>query len=303
MSHRYLALLAIGAVAIAFLPSESQAQFSKLKKSATAAAASAAGVPTSPPRYVDNIDVTPDQVTQVNTGLQAEIDAAPQATKEAEAQQKQQEKAQESYDAAVADYEKKDQKYTACEEKLVREADPDKAALAKKSDAAQQSAAVGNSEEAQIEAQAKAAQAAAERIQAGKGTPADEKTIADFQKTMAAVQSRGMAAVSTAQEASAYDQALTEKIQKTCGAKPVRPTSPSGSQVTATEVIQSAGAKAAGMALAAWLPLREKVIGYAQSNTQVKPGKIPEADANAINTGLGVTRQRVAAMQKANVPI
>jgi hypothetical protein len=66
------------AVATTLFASGAHAQFGKLKKAATDQAASAAGVPTSPPRYVQNIDVTAAQIDQVNKGLDAEIAAAPQ---------------------------------------------------------------------------------------------------------------------------------------------------------------------------------------------------------------------------------
>ncbi len=106
MSRRYLALAALGVVASAIIPTISQAQFSKLKKSATNAAANAAGVNTTPPRYVDNIDVTSAQLKQVNTGLAAEIAATPGAVKQAEAQQKDAEKAQEKYSKESEAYDK-----------------------------------------------------------------------------------------------------------------------------------------------------------------------------------------------------
>ncbi len=302
MSRRVVVAV-LGVLAGAIMPSVSQAQFSKLKKAATSAATGAAGVPTSPPRYVENLDLTSAQLAQVNTGLAAEVAAAPQAVKDAEAQQKNSEKAKEQYEKARADYEQRRDKYNACRDKLTQEAAPQREALGKKAGAAGESAAIGESEEAQMEAQAKAAQAAAERMGAGKGTPADQQTLDNFQKTMAGFTSRGTSAITANKEVEAFDEALVAKIEKTCGATPVAPTAPGSAANTAAEAIQKAGATASGMTLATWIVTREKAIGYAQSNTQVKAGKIPEAEADAINSALGVTRERVAAMQKAGVPM
>jgi hypothetical protein len=68
-------------------------------------------------------------------------------------------------------------------------------------------------------------------------------------------------------------------------------------------VIQKAGAEAAGMPLGTWLVVREKAEGYAASNTQVKGGKTPQEEADAINSELGITRQKMAEMQKAGTPM
>jgi len=68
-------------------------------------------------------------------------------------------------------------------------------------------------------------------------------------------------------------------------------------------VIQDAGAQAAGMPIATWKVIREKAEGYAASNTQVKAGKIPQEEADAINSELAITRQKMAEMQKAGTPM
>ncbi len=303
MFRRFLAIAALGAGAVVLAPSASHAQFSKLKKAATSAAAGAAGVPTSPPRYVDNIDLTSEQLTQVNTGLAAEVAKAPQATKDAEAQQKNAAKAQEQYDKDVAAYEKAEQKYDECREKVLKEAEPSRTAAQQKAETAGQGAEVGESEQAALEAQAKAAQAAAERVQNGTATAADRQTLADFQKTMAGVSARGMGAANAAQQASDLDQATVAKIKKACGEVQTRPVAPKSGANTAAEVLKQAGADAAGMPLATWSVTREKAIGYAQSNTQVKPGKIPQDEADAINAQLAKVRENVMAMQKAGAPI
>ncbi len=99
------------------------------------------------------------------------------------------------------------------------------------------------------------------------------------------------------------DQAVVAKVEKTCGVKPVSPTAPKSAANTAAEVIQTAGAQAAGMPLATWQVIREKAEGYASSNTQVKAGKIPQEEADAINAELGITREKMAEMRKAGTPM
>jgi len=302
MHRRYLALAALSVFASAIIPSVSQAQFGKLKKAATSAA-SAAGVNTTPPRYVDNIDVTSAQLKQVNTGLAAEIAATPGAVKNAEAQQKNAEKAEEQYKKDSDAYDKASEKYEACKAKVIKDAEPSRTAAQQKAESAEQGANVNESEQASIEAQAKAAQAAAERVQNGTATAADRQTLADFQKTMSGVSARTMSAASAAGEASSVDQAVIAKVEKTCGTKPVSPTAPKSAANTAADVIQDAGAQAAGMPIATWKVIREKAEGYAASNTQVKAGKIPQEEADAINSELAITRQKMAEMQKAGTPM
>lgn len=302
MSRRYLAFAALGVITSAIVPTISQAQFSKLKKAATSAA-SAAGVNTTPPRYVDNVDVTSAQLKQVNAGLTAEIAATPGAVKQAEAQQKDAEKAQEKYDKDRAAYEKADEKWQACKEKVIADADPSRTAAQQKAEKAGENANIGESEQAALEAQARAAQAAAERVQNGTATAADRQTLADFQKTMAGVSARGMGAANAAQEASNIDQAVIAKIEKTCGGKPVKPEAPKSASNTAAEVIQEAGAQAAGMPIATWKVIREKAEGYAASNTQLKAGKTPQEEADAFNAEIAITRQKMAEMQKAGTPM
>jgi hypothetical protein len=304
MDNRFLLRAATFiAVATTLLACRVEAQFGKLKKAATDQAASAAGVPTSPPRYVQNIDVTAAQVDQINKGLDAELAAAPQAMKTAEEQSKNIEKAQQQYEKDRTAYEKASTAYDSCKEKVITANKAGHDSLAKKTESAANNAAPTMSDQEAMQAQAEKAKAAAQRIQAGTGTAADQQTIADFQKMAAAMSSKGMQAAAVGQQAASYDQATIDKINKTCGTQPVAPTAPSSTGTTAADVIRQAGASAAGVSMASYPALREKVIGYAQSNTQVKGGSIPEADANAINTALGQTRTKVTQMQKAGVPI
>jgi hypothetical protein len=282
----------------------SHAQLGKLTKKATSAAASAAGVSTTPSRTVDAIDLTSAQLKQVNAGLAAEIAATPTALKNAETAQKNYDKAQEKYTKDNEAYQKADEKWEACKEKVIKDADPSRTAAQQKAEKASQSASIEETEQAALEKQAMEAQAAAERIKNGTGTAADQQTLANFQKTMAGVSARGMGAANAAQEASNLDQAVIKQIEKSCGGKPVRPESPKSPANTAAEQIQSAGASASGMALAVYTVAREKGLGFAASNTQVKGGdKTPQAEADAINAELATMRGNLTQMQKAGTPM
>lgn len=302
MSRRYLALAVL--VAACAVSSSAHAQLGKLTKKATQAATNAAGVNTTPARTVDAIDLTSAQLKQVNAGLAAEIAATPTAMKDAETAQKNYDKAQEKYQKDSEAYDKADQKYEACKEKVIADAEPSRTAAQQKTEKAGQNAAIGESEQQSIEAQAEKAKAAAERIQNGTGTAADQQTVMDFQKQMAAVGQRGMGAMNAAQESANLDKAVIAKIEKTCGGQPVRPESPKSPANTAAEQIKSAGAAASGMPVATYTVAREKGLGFAASNTQVKGGdKTPQSEADAINAELATMRGNLTQMQKAGTPM
>jgi hypothetical protein len=302
MSQRSFVVAALVLGASAFIPTDSPAQLGKLTKKATSAAASAAGVSTTPARTVDAIDLTSAQLKQINAGLAAEIAATPTALKDAETAQKNYDKAQEKYNKDYDAYQKADEKWEACKEKVIKEADPSRTAAQQKVEKAGQNAEVGESEQAALEKQAMEAQAAAERIKNGTGTAADQQTLANFQKTMASMGARGMGAANAAQEAAALDQAVVKQIEKTCGGEPVKPVAPKSPANSAAEQISAAGAAASG--LPNWVLTREKGIGYAASNTQVKGGdKTPQAEADAINAELATMRGNITQMQKAGTPM
>jgi len=304
MSPRKLILAALALGAFAISTTESQAQLGKLTKKATSAATNAAGVNTPPARTVDAIDLTSAQLKQVNAGLVAEIAATPTALKNAEEAQKTFDKAQEKFNKDNEAYQKADEKWRACKDKVIADADPSRTAAQQKAEAAGQNANMGESEQAALEKQAKEAQAAAERINNGTGTAADRQTLADFQKTMAGISARGMGAANAAQDASNVDKAVIAKVEKTCGAEPVAPQAPKSPANTAAESIRAAGASAAGIAPGSWNLIREKGLGFAASNTQVKGGdKTPQAEADAINSELATMRGNMAQMQKAGTPM
>jgi hypothetical protein len=296
------AALVLGAGAV--VTTSSQAQLGKLTKKATSAAAGAAGVSTTPARTVDAIDLTAAQLKAVNAGLVAEIAATTTAMKDAEAAQKNYDKAQEKYNKESDAYNKAHEKWVACKEKVIKDADPSRTAAQQKAEKAAQGADIKEPEQASLEAQAKAAQAAAERINNGTGTAADRQTLADFQKTMAGVSARGTGAANAAQDAANVDKATAAQIEKTCGAEPTQPESPKSPANTAAESIKQTGATAAGMSLAAYTVAREKGLGFAASNTQVKGGdKTPQAEADAINSELATMRSNMAQMSKTGTPM
>jgi len=302
MSPRLIAIAALALGAFAISTTESQAQLGKLTKKATSAATGAAVASATPPRTVDAIDLTSAQLKQINAGLAAEIAATPAALKDAETAQKTYDKAQEKYNKDYEAYQKADEKWQACKEKVIKDAEPSRTAAQQKTEAAGQNANLGESEQAALEKQAKEAQAAAERINNGTGTAADRQTLADFQKTMAGIGARGMGAANAAQDAADVDKAVIAKVEKTCGGEPVQPESPKSPANTAAEQIHGAGAKASG--LANWNLVREKGLGFAASNTQVKGGeKTPQAEADAINSELATMRGNMAQMQKAGTPM
>jgi len=68
-------------------------------------------------------------------------------------------------------------------------------------------------------------------------------------------------------------------------------------------VISAAGAKAAGVPVSTWRQWREDMVALAMSNTVVKPGKISQADADAMNQSIKETGKKICDLKKAGVPI
>jgi hypothetical protein len=289
---------------VVLLPTSGEAQFSKIKK----AAADAAGVPTTSSgsaRYVKKIDMTAAQIGQVNKGLETAVRIGPETIKKWE-------KAQEAYNKADADYQKKKEQYDACAASVKAKAQAKVDAATKKSDAAGEQLKQGLPDENAMVAQAEAAQAAAERVSNGTGTAADRQTLADFQKTMAGARGNSGAMMAAVQEVSAVERALPDSIKKNCGPEPVAPTfvNPAsgagngGKQPTsAADEINQVSAAAAGMTEDEYRKEKEKAKGFAMSNTQVQGGSdTPDDEAKAINEGLAKTRELYAQVYKLDLP-
>ena len=307
MPHRLLviALLALGAGAV--VTTSSHAQLGKLTKKATSAAAGAAGVPTGNTRAVKKIDLTAAQLAQVNKGLGAAVTQGPDIIKKWAKQQ-------EDYDKAYSAYTKAKEKYDACVEKEKEKAREKMEAANNRSNQA------GEKMQKSVDtttmmAQAQAAQAAAERVNNGTATAADRQTIADFQKTMAGVQSNTGAMMAAMQEGTAISQAVADSIKKKCGDEPKEPANPSSGSgrtgkaggaapTSAAEEINQASAEAAGMTDSEFRLAKEKAMGYAASNTEVQGGSdTPPDEAKSINSELAQTRDLMAQANKANVPL
>jgi len=297
---------------------EAVAQFGKLKKAAAQKAADAtvnAGVNAAtdaatggscvpldrPPIQVDAVPLTATQMAKINAGLDAEIAAAPGAKQQAEQQQKAAEQEQKAYEKARTDYEKRSSAYDGCVAKISGEADAKSEALNQKAQASQENVMGGMTKE-QIEEQGKKAQAAAQRISEGKGTAEDRQTLADFQAMVAKVQSGSAQMIVVSQESQQLNAETTKRVDTECGKKPEAPVAPPNAG-GAVDVISAAGAKAAGVPVSTWRQWREDMIALAMSNTVVKPGKISQADADAMNQSIKETGKKICDLKKAGVPI
>jgi len=297
---------------------EAVAQFGKLKKAAAQKAADAtvnAGVNAAtdaatggscvpldrPPIQVDAVPLTATQMAKINAGLDAEIAAAPGAKQQAEQQQKAAEQEQKAYEKARTDYEKRSSAYDGCVAKISGEADAKSEALNQKAQASQENVMGGMTKE-QIEEQGKKAQAAAQRISEGKGTAEDRQTLADFQAMMAKVQSGSAQMIAVSQESQQLNAETTKRVDTECGKKPEAPVAPPNAG-GAVDVISAAGAKAAGVPVSTWRQWREDMIALAMSITVVKPGKISQADADAMNQSIKETGKKICDLKKAGVPI
>lgn len=308
MSRRFLGLMATGVLAVATLPSTSAAQLGKLTKKATTAAANAAGVPTGNSRSVKKIDLTPQQLAQVNAGLESAVKTGPETIKRWE-------KAQEDYDKALGEYTKKKEKWDACIEREQQKGRDQMDAVNKKSEKATQDMQAGMPDTAALMAKAQAAQVAAERVKNGTATAADRQTLAEYQQMMAGMSGNVAGVQAAMQEGQAVHQAVSDSIKKKCGEEPTPPSKGAiaGSRAgkaggapptSAAEEINQNSAAAAGMTEDEYRLMKEKAMGYAASNTTVAAGTdTPPDQAKAINDALAQTRDLMAQANKANVPL
>jgi hypothetical protein len=288
---------------------EAAAQIGKFKKvignkaadagvqSAADGAKNSACIPNRPPVVIESFSLTAAQMEKINAGLDAEIAAAPAAAAEVERQQKALEVQQKAYDKAYADYDKRNGPWNDCARKVEEEDAATSEKMGQAVDPSNKSALGGMTQE-DVEKLATRAQAAAQRVADGTGTAEDRKTLADFQQAMAGVQSGAMNAAAAQQASSQFNREGDKRIEAKCGKRPEAPTQPSTSG-SAEDIIQQAGAKAAGVPPSTWRQWREEQIGLAMSNTVIKPGN----GADAMNQQIQATRQKICAMKKAGVPI
>jgi hypothetical protein len=280
------------------------AQLGGLLKKGKDAAAGKAGESAAaqvPPKTVDVLPcaVTYDQLEALERGLQAELEAAPSAKKEAADRQKSADADQKAYDKATNDYNKKNEAWGACRDRVENDPATKKklAELEAKSnaDAAKAEAAV---DEQALEAQARKMQAAAERVANGTATAADRQALADFQAQMAKLQQTGNAMVATNAESSELAAAQRERLAK-CGEKPVQPTMPSSLGWSPERVLLEKGAKAAGMDTETYKVVRDCALKSA--NLRVTSKNYPDADK--LNSKLSEIQQTLNSMRAAGVPI
>jgi hypothetical protein len=243
------------------------------------------------------------QLKQLNSGLGAMISKAPTAQKEYEQANKNLERQTQDYQKAQTEYDKKAASYNACVDRIRTVENAKHDSLAAKADQSLQANQMNESQEAQMITQAEKAQAAAERVANGTATAADRQTLADFQKTMAGVSAKSQQAASSMQEVSAADQAAAARLEKECGKAPVEPTPPASAPSSPRDILQKAGAEAAGTnanQFAVWL---DDGDGYVQSNTVAQPGgEMTEQQASDFNAALKVTDSLLVQFKKTGVP-
>ena len=280
-----------------------QAQIGGLLKKGTNAAAGKAtdaAVAQVPPQKVDVLPcaVTYEQLAALEKGLQAELDAAPSAKKEAEQRQKAAESEQKAYDKSLDDYNKKNEAWGSCRDKVINDpvARQKAEAAGARTEAASQQAA-GAVDEQQMMAMAEKAQAAAQRVSNGTATAADRQTLADYQAYMAKVSQAGNAALAGAQEQQALSAEQQAKLAK-CGEEPKRPTAPSSLGWSPERLLLETGAKAAGMDPVTYLAVRDCAIKSANLRLNDK-----NPDAARMNSKLQEVQNTLGAMRSAKVPI
>lgn len=297
-------LLALGLSLAAAPLAPAHAQFGKLKKKAAAVALETAGLPTKPPTYVKSVGLTVAQFKQLAAGLTAEIAKAPSAQKEYEQQMKQLEHQTQDYEKARSDYDKKMIAYNACVDRVSAaesaKRDSVQARLTKSMEAVPQN----QSQQDQLLALAEKAKQAAQRISEGKGTAEDRQTLAEYQKAMAPIQAGGQQAAAAMQEMSTADSVAAAHVKQACGQEPQEPAPPPSAPSGAADIIQAAGAAAAGVSQGDYRMWREEGIAYAESNTIVQSSdKTSNDEAEALNNGIKEIATLVAEMKKKGVPL
>jgi len=296
-------LLALGFSLAAAALAPAHAQFGKLKKSATSAATSAAGVPTKPPTYVKSTTMTAAQLKQLNAGLSAMIAKAPSAQKDYEEANKKLERETQDYEKAHAEYDKKAQSYNACVDRVTTAENAKHDSLSAKVDQSLEANQMNQSQEDQLTAMAEKAQAAAARVANGTGTAADRQTLADFQKMMAGISAKSQQATTAMREASASDQQAAAHLEKECGKAPAEPALPASVASSPRDILQKAGAEAASTTpyqFAVWM---DDGDGYVESNTVAQPGGgMTDQQASDFNSELKETKNLIGQLKQAKVP-
>lgn len=299
-------ILGACAVALAVVVSTGHAQFGGLKKKAQQAVEGKAtdkAVAQIPPQQVDALpgNISSADLDAAIKGMNAELAAAPGAEKEAEARQKAAASEEKAYEKASADYEKQRKTWDACVDRVRN--DPVAAKKSKeaadKAEKASKKASDDIDQDA-LEAKARQAQAAAERIAAGKGTAADQKVMADFQAEIAKVQQGGNAAMAAAREEQALSAEQEAKI-KACGAEPQAPKRPEGLGWSPERVMLQKGAEAAGKPEQQYALLREFAI--MSGGMRVTSKKYSQDEATRINAQLDAIRDLTGRMRAAKVPL
>lgn len=295
---------ALAAVALAVASSLAHAQLGGLTKKAKQAVSGEANKAVAaqiPPKEVDALpcNLTYEDLEAAEKGMQAELAAAPTAEKEAEQKQKNADAERKNYEKARTEYDKKSQAWGACRDKVQN----DPAAKKKLDELEAKARASGDItyDEEEIKALALRAQAAAERIGSGRGTPEDEKAMQEFQRATAKMQGQANAAISANQEVSAYERERQAVFEKTCGAEPKAPTAPGSDYYSAEKILQEKGAAATGLPTSKYALIRECAI--MASTVRLRSKNVGQEAADRINKKLEELQQLTTQMRAAKVPL
>lgn len=314
------AILAVFSL-LSVLPAPAAAQLGGLAKKAKKAAEGAVEgtlpfTPQPAPEFSDRVlEITPDRLTALLKGFEAEAAHAKTAKKEYEDQVRNADAENAAYETARAAYDRNAETYRACASKF-REAELKKS-IANEA-AVEKVLAEMNTEEFDkyMEDVARRGEALAVRANAGTLDPATDREWQAFAKEITAMkkeQDRRMK-VAMAGMSAESERARTEdpRLVQACGAEPKAPRRP-GSGVSGPEgILQQHGAAAAALdgkdaspaaRVERYSIMRERVLNWVAEKQRPSQMGFSSDEIKALEAASGAVNDAVGKMKKAGVPL
>jgi hypothetical protein len=239
------------------------------------------------PEFDDRVlEVTPERLTGLLAGLNAEVDFAKSAAAEYKARQDAYEKAEKDFDKAMKEYDKRTDTYEACRDKFQEAEDTAQAANERKTEALSE---MDDDEfAAYVEDLARRGQEISRDVQAGKNDPETQRKQREYQAEVAAMQAeqnRRMAQVMSGMNAERERQRTeSPRLVAACGEEPQRPEEPESVLGGPESVLADKGAEAAGLTRDQYAIMRERVLYW--------------SDEDGMPSGMGYSEDEMATLKE-----
>lgn len=239
------------------------------------------------PEFDDRVlEITPDRLAALLSGLNAEADFAKSASAEYKARQDAYERARKDFDKAMKEYDKRTDTYEACRDKFQEAEDTAQAANERKTEAL--SDMDDDEFQAYVEDLARRGEQLAKDTQAGKNDPETQRKQREYQVEVAAMQAeqnRRMAQVMSGMNAERERQRTeSPRLVAACGEEPKRPEEPESVLGGPEGVLADKGAEAAGLTRDQYAIMRERVLYW--------------SDEDGMPSGMGFSEDEMATLKE-----